>query len=215
MNKFLVPIVATLALFLGSCRLAGIRGNGDITTDRRTVEEFREIHASGAFVIEWRPGAPACSVTVDENLVRYIRTSTKDGKLTIRSRKNLRPTDKIRVVVSSRELVGARLSGACKLTAEQIATKTFALDTSGACNVTVAGTADELLADMTGASRLRADSLRAKIVDMSTTGASNAEVFASEKLSARITGAGKVTYSGNPPTVERQVTGAGKISKRD
>ena len=215
MNRFILLLLVGLVLLFGGCRLAGIKGSGDLTTEQRIVAEFTEVSASGAFVLEWRPGTPSCSITVDDNLIRYIKTTVTNGKLRIRSRNNMRPTDHIKVVLSSRELAGVELSGACKLTADQIATRTFALDTSGACNVSLSGTADELLASMTGASRLRAEPLRTKIVEVSTTGASNAEVFATEKLRARITGAGKVTYSGDPPTVERRVTGAGKIRKRE
>jgi hypothetical protein len=40
-------------------------------------------------------------------------------------------------------------------------------------------------------------------------------VAVSESLKVSITGAGKVVYSGNPPTVEKHVSGAGSIRHKD
>jgi len=69
--------------------------------------------------------------------------------------------------------------------------------------------------DMTGASKLDADSLRTKTATISSTGASHADVNVSESLRVSITGAGKVVYAGNPPKVEKHVSGAGSIRQKD
>jgi hypothetical protein len=81
--------------------------------------------------------------------------------------------------------------------------------------VTLDGAVNELLADMTGASDLRARSLQARSVQISTTGAASAQVNPTETLRVAITGAGDVTYSGNPPTIEKHITGAGSIRHKD
>ena len=77
------------------------------------------------------------------------------------------------------------------------------------------GNVDELITDMTGASKLEANSLQTKTAEISSTGASHAEVAVSESLKVSITGAGKVIYSGNPPTIEKHVTGAGTIRHKE
>jgi hypothetical protein len=79
----------------------------------------------------------------------------------------------------------------------------------------MAGKVNRLLADLTGASNLRAGDLSAENVELSVTGAGKADVTASNLLRAVITGAGKVSYGGNPKSVERKITGAGKIEPRD
>ena len=43
----------------------------------------------------------------------------------------------------------------------------------------------------------------------------HAEVAASETLKVSITGAGKVIYSGNPPTIEKHISGAGSIRHKE
>ena len=50
---------------------------------------------------------------------------------------------------------------------------------------------------------------------ISTTGAADAEIAVSETLKVAITGAGKVSYSGNPKTIEKHISGAGSIRHRD
>jgi hypothetical protein len=102
-----------------------------------------------------------------------------------------------------------------KLTATQIAGPKFALESTGAAQVKLDGSIDELLADMTGASELNASGLQTKTTEISTTGAADAEIAVSETLKVAITGAGKVSYSGNPKTIEKHITGAGSIRHKE
>jgi hypothetical protein len=125
------------------------------------------------------------------------------------------PTDGIKVVISSSSLVGAELSGAVEFNATQLNTPKFVLETSGAAKITLAGKVNRLLASLTGASKLEAEGLPAEDVELSVTGAGKADVVASNSLRAAITGAGKVTYGGHPKTVEKKITGAGKIEPQD
>ena len=119
------------------------------------------------------------------------------------------------MVISSPTRAGARISGAVKLDAKQLSGPRFALESRGASRVSLDGNIDELLADMTGASELAASALQTKTAEISTTGAGNAEVAVAETLKVVITGAGKVQYSGNPPTIEKHISGAGSVRHRD
>jgi hypothetical protein len=51
-------------------------------------------------------------------------------------------------------------------------------------------------------------------VEISVTGAGKAELAVSNSLKASITGAGKVTYLGDPKSVKKDITGAGSIERR-
>jgi hypothetical protein len=215
MNKSTVCILTAFTSFLTGCDVTGIKGNGHITTDQRPISEFTEINASGGLRIEWHSGPPGLSVTTDENLLPYIENTMSDKTIRLRSRERLRPTHGIKISVSSSSLSGADLHGAVDLIANQVTWPKFYLQSRGASDVTVDGNVDQLLADMTGASDLRAKSLQAKTVEISTTGATSATITAAETLRVSITGAGDVTYFGNPKTVEKHVTGAGSIRRKD
>ncbi len=211
--KLLLFGVAALTL-LSSCDV-GIRGNGHITTENRPISDFTTIEAHGAFDIEWSPGAPALAITTDENLQRHVNASVRSHKLLLETRDRLRTTRKLRVRLTSSALSGAALHGAVILRAANITARDFYLDGTGATTTTLSGTVNALTASMSGASKLDADQLRAQNAELVITGAGKAEVMATERLRVAISGAGKVLYAGDPKTVEKRVTGAGTIRRKD
>ena len=215
MKKITIVFLAACVVLAVGCHWVGIHGNGYIRTDERPVSAFANIDVRGAFTIEWQSGAPSLRITTDENLLGYIDSDVSGDTLHLRTREQIRPTHGIRVVISSPTRAGARISGAVKLDAKQLSGPRFALESRGASRVSLDGNIDELLADMTGASELAASALQTKTAEISTTGAGNAEVAVAETLKVVITGAGKVQYSGNPPTIEKHISGAGSVRHRD
>ena len=215
MNKTTIPLLTGLLLVSASCRWGGIMGNGHVITDNRPVSDFSEFQADGGFEIEWHNGPPSLSITTDENLLRYISNENVDHQLRLHSRGNLWPTHHTKVSISSPSREGAKLTGAARLTANHLSGRSFAVESTGAAKITLDGNVDDLVTDMTGASKLEANSLQTKTAEISSTGASHAEVAASESLKVSITGAGKVIYSGNPPVVEKHISGAGSIRHKE
>jgi Putative auto-transporter adhesin, head GIN domain len=215
MRKIPIVFVAACVVLIFGCHLPGIRGNGHIQTEERSVTAFTNVDASGAFEIEWDNGSPALRLTTDSNLLPYIENDVSGDTLRLRTREYIWPTHGVKVVISSPTRTGGNMRGAVKLTVKQLSGPIFALESKGASDVTLDGTIDRLLVDMTGASQLAADGLQAKTAEISTTGAGDADVAVSDTLKVVITGAGKVTYSGNPPTINKQITGAGSIRHKD
>ena len=215
MRKILIVLLVGCVVVVAGCHLPGVRGNGQIKTEERQVGAFANLDAGGAFEIEWESGSPALRITTDENLLPYIENNISDDTLRLRTRDHIWPTHGIKIVISSPTRPGGRIRGAIKLTVKQLSGPTFALESKGASEVTLAGNVDRLLVDMTGASQLAADGLQAKTAEISTTGAGDAEVAVTDTLNVVITGAGKVTYSGNPATIKKQITGAGSIRHKD
>jgi hypothetical protein len=206
--------VGLLFAFAG-CDIGGIRGNGRAVSEQRNVDPFVNVETGGAFRVDWKSGAPSASITVDENLMQYVEMEVRDKVLHVRTTRSVRPTRSIRLALTSNALEGASFSGASRLDAHQLSGPKFYLETTGASNVTLDGAVDELVANMTGASDLRAEALQTKIAELSVTGAGDARIAVSDTLKVSITGAGKVEYIGNPPHIEREITGAGSIRKRE
>jgi hypothetical protein len=213
-NKNLIAALSLLVFLSAGCDWRGIRGNGIIKTEQRPVTSFTRLDASGAYEIEWRPGTPALSLTTDENLLPKIETAIDGSVLKIKTHGPMSPTRSIKLVVLSPSLGGARLRGAVRLDAAQLGGAQFTLDTSGATRVTLAGRTNRLVASLTGASKLDSAALRNDEVELSVTGAGKATVAPTSSLKASITGAGKVTYIGDPKSVEKHVTGAGSIERQ-
>jgi hypothetical protein len=215
MRKIPIVLLGACVVLVVGCHLPGIRGNGHIKTEERAITVFANLDVGGAFEIEWQNGSPALRITTDENLLPYIANDVSDDTLHLRTREHVWPTHGIKIVISTPTRTGGEIRGAVKLTVKQLSGPIFALESKGASEVILDGSVDRLLVDMTGASQLAADGLKAKTAEISTTGAGDADVAVTDTLKVVITGAGKVTYSGNPPTIKKQITGAGSIRHKD
>jgi hypothetical protein len=214
-NKAYLVALAFLVLLSAGCDWRGVRGNHKIKTESRPVSGFTRINAGGFYDIQWQPGEPSLRITTDENLLSHIETTVEGSVLKIETHGQISPSDGVTVTVTSPSLGGVELSGALRLEASQLSGDRFTLETSGASKVTLAGQIGRLVASLTGASRLNASTLQSADVEISVTGAGRADVVATNSLKAAITGAGKVSYAGNPKSVEKNITGAGKISPRE
>jgi hypothetical protein len=212
MNMKWITLVLVTATALMGCSV-GILGNGSITTESRTVTDFSALDANGGFEIQWTKGQPSLSITTDQNLLTNIQTVVDKDTLRISSDEPLRPTKGVKIVLSSSGIKKVDLTGAIRFTGKSITGEKLSISSSGAVTADVAGEAGQLTVNLTGASSLKASSLKAKSATISLTGASNGEVAVSEHLKASITGAGSLSYTGNP-RVEQRVTGVGTIRQR-
>ncbi|MFL6501032.1 MAG: GIN domain-containing protein, partial [Candidatus Udaeobacter sp.] len=182
MRKILTVLLAGCVVLVAGCHLPGIRGNGHIKTEERSLVSFVNLDAGGAFEIEWQNGSPALRIMTDENLLRYVESNVSDDTLHLRTRGHVWPTHGIKVVISSPTRAGGKIRGAVKLTVKQLSGPIFALEAKGASQVSLDGSVDRLLVDMTGASQLTAAGLQANTAEISTTGAGDAEVAVSDTL---------------------------------
>src|SRR5436190_20514065 len=189
MKKITIVFLGVCVVLATGCHLVGIQGNGHIKTDERPVSPFANIDVRGAFTMESESGAPSLRITTDENLLGYIDSNVSGDTLHLRTREQIRPTHGVKVFISSPTRTGARISGAVKLVAKQLTGSRFALESRGACQVSLDGNIDELLADMTGASEVAANSLQTKNDEISTTGEGDAEIDVEAPLRVVITGA--------------------------
>jgi hypothetical protein len=189
----------------------GVKGDGVVKTESREVPDFSKVEAAGGYEIKWTQGKPALAISTDQNLLPHIRTEVRDGALRIDSRENLRPTKGTTIAISSESLAGVELTGANTFTAGGLSIPDLTLGATGASTINVEGSVKNLAVNMTGACTLRARFLEAQTATLTLTGASTADVTVADALNASITGACSVTYSGNPKSVEKMVTGAGSI----
>jgi hypothetical protein len=215
MKKKLTLLLLILAITgIVTWYLEGIHGDGIIRTEDRVVPEFSKVTISGAYKIQWSHGSPALSITTDQNLLPHITTTVSDGTLRIGSKKNLHPTRDATITITSDSLADVQLTGANTFKASQLTGPELKVRATGASTIHVDGSVTKLDAGLTGASTLHAQSLQTQTATVSITGASHADVNATDALKASITGAGTITYSGNPKKVEKTVTGVGTIRSR-
>src|SRR5438128_50694 len=103
--KYVLLLILGMSLFF-SCRYLGgkrVRGNGNLTTQERSVSGFEGIESFGSFDISIVPSSTSSvKIEAEENLQPYIETYVDGRNLQIRSRDgyNLRPRRDIRIIVS-------------------------------------------------------------------------------------------------------------------
>jgi hypothetical protein len=214
----------SLALRFGALALAAVsltgctlRGSGTAATETRELGEFEAIDIGGAFelVVHVNPDAtPRVEVSGDDNIVPKIITKVAGGELDVSvDHWMVRPDRPLKIEIWARSITEIDASGASDISVEGLHGERFELDLSGASESTLSGAVDHFEVDSSGASDLDARALEAKTVEIDLSGAGDAEVWASEKLDAEVSGAGSVRYFGDPAEVDEDVSGAGKVER--
>ena len=189
----------------------GIKGDGVIKTEDRPISQFSKLTVSGGYEIQWSSGKSSLKITADENLLPLIKTTVESDTLQIDSTENLRPSRRITVVLSSPGLAAVELTGGIRFQGSQLSEDSLKLESTGASDINIEGSVSNLVAELTGASHLNAKSLQSQNATLTLVGASDGDVKVAGALQVSITGAGSVTYSGNPKSVDQNITGAGRV----
>ena len=237
--KRLLFLLFIPAIILTSCRgIFGKRVNGDgnLKTETRPAGQFNSVEVSGSIDLYVKQDSTrSVKIEADANLLSYIEAFNEGDKLIVRSKNgfNLRPSQDIKVYVSSSVFKKFEASGACDVFSEnQIVSSDLielemsgscgakldlkapkvVTDLSGACNIELKGETKDFTADGSGSTGFKCFGLMAENVDMDISGAGDAEVYASVKLNVDVSGAAGVKYKGNA-SVSQKVTGAGSVKK--
>lgn len=200
-----------------------------IINEPREVAEFDHILVKGIgkFIIK-QGGEQSVKVKADEEIIKRITTEVVDRKLVIDVGRdwverismgiNLLSSREIMVEISSRELFGLEITGACDLEASDIRGDSFELKMSGASNVElkncdtnkiqtdmpgagkvlITGKTGDQQVTLTGAGAYDASHLESQNAKVALTGVGSAIVWAKENLEVSVTGVGSIEYYGNP-----------------
>lgn len=209
-------LLVILALTLTAC--GGLVGNGVKVTQQREVAEFStlEVH-SGIEVVATR-GPRALTLSTDENLVPFVETFVRDGRLVVQFRDNVHlfEVDPVRVEVSNERFEAVSASGASKVTVPASAVESFALEASGASTVRVSGIssaavavsasggsgvslegrAARLTVDAGGGSTVQAQALPTVSALVTAHGGSTVRVFVSDTVTGQASGGSTVHVDG-------------------
>ena len=240
-TKFLWLLLA-LPVMLTSCQhFMGkrVRGNGNIKTEDRSVSDFKNVEVSGAAkVLVSQSDHPSVKIEGDENLLQYIEVNQEGDRIIVRDRPgfHLMPTNDMRIYVATKIFNRIKASGACDIIGQtkisnpedlemqvsgagdikmEVDAPRLTASVSGSGSIDLKGQTKDVDLDLTGAGHAHCYDLLAENTKVDISGAGSAEVFASVKLDASVSGAGNVNYKGNATTVNQHVSGAGSVHKAD
>ncbi|MFT6994738.1 MAG: hypothetical protein ACJA1P_001476 [Maribacter sp.] len=216
-----------------------IKGNGDKATIERSTGDYDEIAVSGWFDVDLVDGKEGQLILEGEsNLLEYITTEVKNGKLYIKTENNvnLKPSDwknGIYITVPVEKISAISLSGSGDIVGKTTI-KTEKLETamsgsgditlnveasavsasmSGSGDITLSGNTTDFSATISGSGDIKAFDLEADNVEATVSGSADIKVTANKMLNARVSGSGDITYRGNPEKLDTKTAGSGDISK--
>lgn len=109
------------------------------------------------------------------------------------------------------EKLSIDISGASKLTMD-CDLNNAKIDASGASSILINGSAKDVSLDISGASSFKGIQFKCNKVMADVSGASSVKVYVSEKFIGDASGASAIHCYGNPDKVQRDVSGASKIT---
>lgn len=207
-----IVLSATLSsCFVNISGFDNIIGNGNITTEKRTVIAFNGISNQLSADVEITcKQTPGLEITADENLMSYIRTEVINGVLTISSDRISISPRRLTIKASTDMLTNAQISGSGDMTITDIETQTFTARISGSGNMRLTGKATNGNYTVSGSGNIDAKNCASEQATVSILGSGNISVAVSQMLDGSIAGSGSIIYFGNP-TIRRNISGSGSI----
>ena len=218
-KRFLASILTVAALFtFSSCRHLGkgVQGSGVRKTEKRDLAAFKEIETTGAFEIHVTCQQPVSfEIEGDDNILPLINTEVRGSVLKIYNTRSYNTSKAITVRISVPDLEKVSSTGAADIQVANVKNDQLTISWQGAGRIEAAGDTKFVQISSTGAGKIDTGKLRAERAKVSVTGAAQVDVYASQQLDVTVSGVGQVTYAGNPPVVNKSVTGLGSVSKKE
>jgi len=216
------PVILTMAvsiLFGGfACRYigTGIRGSGNRKTEKRTLASFKSVEADGAFEVRIVcQQSQSFEIEADDNILPLIKTDVNDGNLRIHSDTQYSTSKPIAIRISIPDLEKYTSAGAGDVHVSGVKNDQLVLSNTGATNIEAAGQTKFVDIQSSGAGNIETENLHAERAKISVSGAAKVDVHATQQLDVTVSGIGSVTYSGNPPVVNKSVSGIGSVSPKN
>jgi hypothetical protein len=231
---YAMPLAAIILFSVSSCRFGCVKGSGHLITESHKMGDFKQIDISGNFKVNLKQDSSmGVSITADDNLMKYIRTSDEDGRLHISTKKSLCGSGELVINIGIKNLDKIKTSGAIEVNSDgRIVTKDLSFELNGASkinmdldaasvttegngsvDITLKGQASSHKLEMAGSGKLHALDFVVGSYDIETTGASQCQINVLHDLNVNTTGASDIQYKGNPANVNSHKTGASSLTK--
>lgn len=225
-----------------SCKMSsfkkGIKGNGNMVSKEIVIDDYNNITIQDQFDIVYTQKTdekPYFLVEIDENLADYVSATVENNKLTIKSTQEINPKH-YKIYTNSTSLTGISASGmnnielkdsihsdnlsisgsgAGHINAKNLHCQNLSINMSGVSDITLGGEVSNLNIAVSGKANIDAYELKSLNADCSVSGMGDINIYASEVLSAQVSGVGKINYKGNPKEKNISTSGMGSINAKD
>lgn len=218
--KYVIFMIVLNCLVTACISVAGpvetIQGSGNVVTEERAVSGFTAVSLQGVgeLVID-QTGSESLTITADDNLLPYIESQVRGGKLIISIQENtlFNNVTELTYHVTVNAIDSVELDGAGNVEVNDLDSEEWRVNLDGTGNITVSGQVDTQTVTINGAGAYTADDLASRETTIEQNGAGTVVVQVSEVLDVRIDGLGTVEYIGSP-TVKENINGLGTVRQR-
>jgi len=237
MKKIKLYILLALAVcsvsVISSCGLVDcVKGSGNPATEKRKADDFTKIDIKGSYKINLKQDSTlSITLTGDDNLLKYVETNVSDGKLFIKSEKEMCPNNQMTLTIGVRSLKEITSSGALELYTQGVLNvQDLKLDLSGetkaimdidAANLTTraSGDADIMLkgqatthlVNFSGSEKFNAFGFVVSDYDIESSGNTECEINVLHSLDLHTSGASDVKYKGAPVRLVNEKSGSASL----
>jgi hypothetical protein len=235
-SLLLVSILLVSCGVLTNSGVKVISPSNVIVSENRDVSGFQAINFSTVGKINIMQGdVESLNISGPDNLVSEISTTVSNGTLYIKNKENISVTTlnsqnmltftivvkqlnslnlsglgDVQIETLSTPSMDINMSGAGKLLQNQITTDQLKINLSGLGGIEMNGQATQATIDISGAGSVNAPDLKIQNANITISGLGGATVWVTDQLTGNISGAGSVSYYGNPQTNTKS-TGLGNF----
>lgn len=170
------------------------------------LRDFDAIEIGGAYELDVIVGEDfSIELSGPSEEMARVEATLKNGALVLGTKKRIKGDHKgVKAVVTMPALSRLAVSGVADADVSGVRSDHFKLDLSGVGEVNVAGECGKLYARVSGVGEVDAQSLQCKVVDVKVAGIGEARVYASESVSAEVSGMGGIMVYGSPKSVDKR-----------
>jgi hypothetical protein len=213
-----------------------ITPSNTIVSENRDVSGFTAIDFSTLGKINIIQGdQESLNLSGPDNLVPEISTTVSNGTLIIKDKEKFTVTNltsentltftivvknltsltisglgDVQVETLSTPNMDLTMSGAGKVLMNQLTTGNLKINLSGLGGLEISGNATQATIELSGAGGINASNLKLQSVNITISGLGGATLWVTDQLTGTISGAGSVSYYGNPQT-NTNATGLGQF----
>jgi len=191
----IILLIATAVLIAPGCRkYPKLVGNGQVTTEERSLFSFNEVESSDVFNVYIKHDSVyTATVEAESNLIPYIRTIVNGNTLEIDTRENIESNYPINVYVTTPIIKKASLSGSGYMSIDSLNTEYLEIVLSGSGEISGYATASSLTTNISGSGNISLEAY-------------------TNSCNAGISGSGNINLVGETLSGSFTISGSGQIN---
>jgi len=214
-----------------------IYGNHQLVNHRINIDDYGKVILNipgEVFYQQFSDSTPYLQIHTDENIYEALDIKIQNDQLIIEAKKDsiIRPS-KLTIYTCSHNLnqvtingsgemhlkgeVNAKdfrfdIIGSGNLLADSLLCDKITAEVTGSGNTQLTGASNRSSFSITGSGNIKAFNYFIQELECEITGSGNIEALVTNKLDVTIAGSGSLSYLGDPQSINKNITGSGKVT---